>query len=78
MKQKLFDVIRSVKPEYESMDFNENFVGFFDSFDMIMLVTELDKRFNISIQGVDIIPENFETPKSIAKLLSKYGVEIDI
>ena len=78
MKQEIFDVIKIVKPEIESMDYDSDLVGIFDSFDMIMLVTELDKRFNISIRGIDIIPENFTNTRKIADLLSSYGVDIEL
>ena len=36
-----------------------------DSFDIVSLVSALDEEFNISIDGTDIIPENFETIDSI-------------
>lgn len=75
----ILNILKALRPEFE-IDYDTELVssGIVDSFDMIMLVTEIENNYNISIQGVDIIPENFETPKSIAKLLSKYGVEIDI
>jgi acyl carrier protein len=43
-----------------------------DSYDILMLVAELDKNYGISIAGVDILPENLRNIASIEKLLAKY------
>jgi acyl carrier protein len=43
-----------------------------DSFDVVTLVSELDKTYSISIAGVDIVPENFRSIASIEKLLQRY------
>lgn len=45
-----------------------------DSFDVVTLVATLDKNFNISIQGTDIVPENFKNLETINALLHKSGV----
>jgi hypothetical protein len=37
-------------------------------------VSALDKEFVISIDGTDILPENFQDLASIQALLAKYGV----
>lgn len=42
-----------------------------DSFDIVSLVSELDKQFEISIDGLDILPENFMSVDSIVGLLIK-------
>lgn len=49
--------------------------GALDSFDMITLVSELDRKFDISIEGIDIIPDNFRSIRTIEALLKRYGVE---
>lgn len=46
-----------------------------DSYDVLMLVAELDKNYGISIIGVDIVPENFRNIASIDKLLAKYDAK---
>ncbi|MHC1704340.1 MAG: phosphopantetheine-binding protein [Tenuifilaceae bacterium] len=77
MRKKLYDILTEIRPEY---DFNQNvnFIdeGMLDSFDVINLVTKLDEVFSISIDGVDIVPENFSSIGSIEKLLIKNGVKI--
>jgi len=46
-----------------------------DSFDMVTLVSSLDKNYGISIQGTDIVPENFQNLETITGLLRKCGVQ---
>jgi acyl carrier protein len=38
-------------------------------------VSELDNTFGISIDGVDILPENFSSVNAIAALLVKNGAK---
>lgn len=74
MKNKIIEILNSVRPEF---DFSQetDFIsrGLLDSFDMVSLVTTLDEQFSISIDGTDILPENFETLESIESVLKKNG-----
>ena len=45
-----------------------------DSFDIVSLVTSLDEEFGISIDGIEILPENFSSVDGIFQLLIKNGV----
>ena len=47
-----------------------------DSFDMVTLVATLDKTYGISIQGTDIVPENFKNLQTIEALLRQCGVQV--
>ena len=75
MKEKIVVILNGLRPEF---DFNEpvNYIeeGMLDSFDVINLVNELDSTFGISIDGVDVLPENFSSLESIIGLLKKNGV----
>jgi len=76
MKEKIAKILNEVRPEFdfsEGHDFIEN--GMLDSFDVITLVTSLDEEFGISIEGTDILPENFCTIDAIMQLLSKYNIQ---
>lgn len=42
-----------------------------DSFDVVTLVSELEEKFSIAIDGEDIIPENFSSVDRIANLVEK-------
>ena len=57
----------------EDVDFIEH--GMLDSFDVVSLVSDLDSTFGISIDGVDIVPENFSSVDSIINLLKKNGAQ---
>ena len=76
MKQKIIEILTELRPEF---DFNQNvdFIeeGMLDSFDVVTLVTTLDETFGISIDGVDILPENFSSVERIETLLMKNGVQ---
>lgn len=76
MKEKIVSILKELRPEF---DFTEevNFIeeGMLDSFDVVNLVDELDSTFGISIDGVDIIPENFASIATIKNLLIKNGVK---
>ena len=64
----------SVRPEGEFLN-SDNFVldGLLDSFDIVILVSDLDKKFNISIEGIDIIANNFINLESITNLVMNYS-----
>jgi acyl carrier protein len=73
MKTKVEKILNEIRPEFDfstSTNFIEN--GMLDSFDVVSLVTMLDKEFRISIEGVEIVPMNFNSIESICTLLSKY------
>ena len=74
-KTKVLRILSKIQPDFDfSQDLNFIEEGMIDSFDMINLVTELDEEFGISIDGVDIIPENFSTISAIVLLLNKSGI----
>lgn len=71
----VLEILQEIRPEFDfttSVDFLED--GLLDSFDLITLVSDLDKNFGISIEGTEIIPENFINVESIQALLAKHGV----
>lgn len=69
----IVEVLQEIRPEFDfaaSQDFISD--GMLDSFDVVTLVSELDKTYGISIAGVDILPENFQSVARIEKLLESY------
>ncbi|WP_281633906.1 phosphopantetheine-binding protein [Flavobacterium luteolum] len=74
MNNKIISILNDIRPEFDFNEPVENFIeaGMLDSFDLVTLVTSLDETFDISIDGVDILPENFSNIDSISSLLSKY------
>lgn len=76
MKQKVLEILSELRPEFdftEKVNFMEE--GMLDSFDVVSLVSSLDESFGISINGMDIIPDNFSSVDSIIALLKKNGVK---
>ena len=70
----IFSQIKIDLPEFDfesSTDFIED--GYLDSFDLVTLVAELDETYGISIDGLDIIPENFMSVETIAEVVKKNG-----
>jgi len=72
----LLEILNEISPESSfssSHDFLDD--GLLDSFDIVMLVSSLDKTFGISIEGTEIVPENFRNLEAIRALVRKHGVE---
>lgn len=71
------DILKEIRPEFDfttSSDFMAD--GMLDSFDMITLVSALEKQYGISIGGTDIVPENFKNVQTIEALLRKSGARL--
>ncbi len=75
MKKKILDFLTEIRPEFDFAA-SSNFIeeGMLDSFDIVSLVASLDEEFGISIDGTEILPENFSNVDSIFQLLIKNGV----
>jgi len=69
----LLTILRGIRPEanfIESQDFIND--GFLDSFDVVMIVSKLEEKMKICIDGEDITPENFKNLKTLEQLLRRY------
>ncbi|MGD0259382.1 MAG: acyl carrier protein [Verrucomicrobiota bacterium] len=70
------EILKEIRPEFDftaSSDFIAD--GMLDSFDLMTLVATLDKTYGISIQGTDIVPDNFKNLQTIGVLLRQCGVQ---
>jgi acyl carrier protein len=69
-------VLNELRPEFD-FTASEDFIdaGMLDSHDMIMLVCRLEQLDNISIPGVDIVPENFSSLAAIHDLMNRCANE---
>lgn len=76
MKEKIIQIIQENRPDIEDIE-HAHFIedALFDSFDIMTLVSDLDKNFGISIDGTDIIPENFWDIHAIEALVRKNGAK---
>lgn len=71
---KIYEILTELRPEFDYRQSNDFIAdGLLDSFDIISLVSELDENFNVSIDALDIVPENFGSVEAIAKVIRKNG-----
>jgi acyl carrier protein len=66
-------ILKDIRPEFDFAT-SEDFIadGMLDSLDVLNLVSMLGSRFNISIDGIDIVPGNFRNLASIQGLIHRY------
>ena len=70
----ILDMLAELRPEFDFAD-SDNYIedGLLDSFDIVSLTSMLEEKYNITIDGLDILPENFATAEAIAGLVKKSG-----
>lgn len=71
---KIYEILKELRPEHDfedSKDFIED--GLLDSFDAVQLVSELEEAYHITIDALDILPENICSADAIAALVRKSG-----
>lgn len=72
---KVVSILEQVRPDVDFSRAGDLFEdGLLDSFDLVTLVSELDRAYGISIDGLDIVPENFGSIDKIEALVARYGV----
>ena len=70
--EELIEILMDIDPDvdYETCDtLVED--GILTSFEMVMLVTEINQQMGVSIPPEDIIPENFASAQKIYELIEK-------
>ncbi len=74
--EKLLEILEEIKPgvDYENIDtlINDHYL---DSLSILSLISELEDEFDIVIPTVEIIPDNFNSVKSMMALISKLKEE---
>lgn len=70
MKSQILSILQETRPESD-FDASNNFIadGLLDSFDMIVLIGEIEEQFEISVDGTQIVPENFVSLEAIESLI---------
>lgn len=70
----IMKILKEMRPEFDfsaSADYVED--GLLDSFDIIGLVSTIEEKFGILIDGLDIVPENFCSAEAIVDLINRNG-----
>lgn len=74
--EKLLEILEEIKPgvDYENIDtlINDHYL---DSLSILSLISELEDEFDIVIPTVEIIPDNFNSVKSMMTLINKLKEE---
>ena len=74
--EKLLEILEEIKPgvDYENIDtlINDHYL---DSLSLLSLISELEDEFDIVIPTVEIIPDNFNSVKSMMALINKLKEE---
>lgn len=75
--EQIKEMLNEIRPEF-NFDESENFIedGYLDSFDIVSLISMLEEKFDISIDGLDIVPENFISYDAMVALVKKCGAKI--
>lgn len=71
--EEILKILENIHPEHDfkaSQDFVAD--GLLDSFDIVTLVTEIEQKFGVIIDGEDVTPENFRNVASLNQLLRRY------
>lgn len=75
--EEIYVILKELRPEFDftkSEDFVED--GFLDSFDIISLVSAIEEKYDVKIDGLDIVPENFCSVDAIIALINKNSRKI--
>ena len=74
MKEQIMGMLNELRPEFDFTD-SDDFVmdGLLDSFDIISLVSMLEEKYGVKVDGLDIVPENFSSLETIEELVNKSG-----
>jgi len=72
LETRILEILHHGRPEV-AFDEANHLVddGLLDSFEIVMLTTELEKEFGISVPGDEILPDNFASLASIATLVAR-------
>lgn len=75
---KIESILKNIKPEVDfnkSQDFVED--GLLDSLELIELIEGIEEDYQIEIDPMDILPENFSSISQIEAVIVKAGGELE-
>lgn len=74
MKEQIFAMLNELRPEFDFNDSNDFAMdGLLDSYDIISLCNMIEEKYEIKIDGIDLVPENFASFETIEALIKKSG-----
>lgn len=74
----IYNILESIRPESNFKN-SQNFIddGLLDSFDIVSLVNELEEEYDILVDALDILPDNFSSLEAIRALIVKSGGKVE-
>ena len=70
--EELLEILKNIRP---NVDFEhcEDLInsGTLDSMDMVMIMTQIMQKFDLSIPPEEMVPENFNSAKALYRLIQK-------
>ena len=64
--ERLFEILEEIQPEVDYETCTDLIDGhYLDSLSILSLVAEIEEEFDITIQTVEIIPENFNSAEAL-------------
>lgn len=74
--EELMEILNNLHPDVD-FETEERLVDdkILDSFDIVSLIAEINETFDIAITAKDILPENFNSAKSLYALIQKLEEE---
>jgi len=74
MENKIIKILKKTKPNINFLKNKKDLIkkSILDSFDIVTIISEIEKAFNINIKANDIIAKNFDSISKIVKLVKKY------
>jgi acyl carrier protein len=72
VKERLLSLLNEIHPD-EDFFSSENFIqdGLLDSFDVVLLVTLIEKEFSVVIPGQLVLSENFTNLNQLMSLIDR-------
>lgn len=76
--EQLLDILSELHPETD-FETETHLVdgGILASFDIVMLITRIEEEFDVVIPAKDIVPENFNSAKSLYALIERIREQDD-
>ena len=70
MREKVLEILQEIRPEYD-FETSKDFIAeaLLDSFDMVVLINELEDVFGMKIDGTEVVPKNFVSVDAIIRLI---------
>lgn len=74
MNEQILAMLSELRPEFDFLESKDFIIdGLLDSFDIVSLTSMLEEKYGITIDGLDIVPENYASIEALAGLVKKSG-----